>query len=84
MTLVLHRAFTPLKNLDHHALRCQFLVLDVPVTMAPMLDKVMGAECLPAVRSTNHSLASLLVLMLDLDKMGAIGSAEDGGENFDF
>ena len=84
MTLVLQRAFTPLKNLGHHALRYQFLVLDVPVIMAPRLDKVMGTKCLPAVRSTDQPLVSLQALMLDPDKMGAVGSAEDRGEDFDF
>ena len=55
--LLLQRAFTPLKNPDRRALRHQFLVPDSPVTMASKLDKVMAAECLPGVRSTDQSLA---------------------------
>ena len=45
--LVLQNAFTPLKNPDRRALRRQFLVPDMPLTMAPKLDKVMAAECVP-------------------------------------
>ena len=54
-------------------LRCQFLVSDLPLTMAPKLDKVMGAECQPSVKSTDMALAHLQALVLD-----AIGPGEDG------
>ena len=63
--LVLQNAFTPLKNPDHRALRRQFLVLDMPLTMAPKLNKVMAAECVPAVGTMDQSLARLQALMLD-------------------
>ena len=63
--LVLQKAFAPLKNQDHRALRHQFLVPDMPLTMAPKLDKVMAAECIPAVRTSDQSLARLQALMLD-------------------
>ena len=46
--LVLQKAFVPLKNQDRRALRRQYLVPDMPLTMAPKLDKVMAAECVPA------------------------------------
>ena len=83
--LFLHRAFTPLKNPERRALRRQFLVPDSPVTMAPKLDKVMAAECLPGVRSTDHSLARLQALMLDAvgpltDLLEKMGNSEDGNE----
>ena len=81
--LLLQRAFTPLKNPDSRAFRCQFLVLDSPVTMAPKLHKVMAAECLPGVRSTDQSLARLQALMLDAvgpltDLLEKMGNSEDG------
>ena len=63
--LVLQKAFEPLKNQDRRALRRQFLVPDMPLTMAPKLDKVMAAECVPAVRTSDQSLACLQALMLD-------------------
>ena len=63
--LVLQKAFVPLKNQDRRALRRQFLVPDMPLTMAPKLDKVMAAECVPTVRSSNQTLARLQALMLD-------------------
>ena len=83
--LLLQRAFTPLKNPDRRALRRQFLVPDSPVTMAPKLDKVMAAECLPGVRSTDQSLARLQALMLDAvgpltDLLEKMGNSEDGNE----
>ena len=64
--LVLQKAFAPLKNQDHRALRRQFLVPDMPLTMAPNLDKVMAAECFLAVRTSDQSLARLQALMLDV------------------
>ena len=63
--LVLQKAFVPLKNQDRRALRRQFLVPDMPLTMAPKLDKVMAAECVPAVRSSDQTLARLQALVLD-------------------
>ena len=45
--LVLQNVFTPLKNLDHKMLRCQFLVLDMPLTMTLKLDKIMAAGTAP-------------------------------------
>ena len=63
--LVLQKAFVPLKNQDRRALRRQFLVPDMLLTMAPKLDKVMAAECVPAVRSSDQTLARLQALMLD-------------------
>ena len=54
--LVLQKAFVPLKNQDRRALRHQFLVPDMLLTMAPKLDKVMAAECVPAVRSSDQTL----------------------------
>ena len=63
--LVLQKAFTPLKNPDRRALRHQFLVPDMPLTMAPKLDKVTALECLPAVRTADQSFARLQALMLD-------------------
>ena len=84
--LLLQRAFTPLKNPDRRALRCHFLVPDSPVTMAPKLDKVMAAECLPGVRSTDQSLqACLQALMLNAvgpltDLLEKMGNSEDGNE----
>ena len=63
--LVLQKAFVPLKNQDHRALRRQYLVPDMPLTMAPKLDKVMAAECVPAVRSSDQTLARLQALVLD-------------------
>ena len=63
--LVLQNAFTPLKNPDRRALRRQFVVPDMPLTMALKLDKVMAAECVSAVRTTDQSLACLQALMLD-------------------
>ena len=51
--LVLQKAFAPLKNQDCRALRRQFLVPDMPLTMAPKLDEVMAAECIPAVRTSD-------------------------------
>ena len=85
--LVLHKAFTPLKNPDRHALRRQFVVPDLPITMAPKLDKVMAAECLPTVRSTDQSLARLQALMLDavglltdlMERMAGTCEEEDQG-----
>ena len=84
--LVLQNAFTPLKNPDRRALRRQFLVPDMPLTMAPKLDKVMAAECVPAVRTSDQSLARLQALMLDavgplthlLEKISE-SSPSDGG-----
>ena len=64
--LVLQKAFAPLKNQDRRALRRQFLVPDMPLTMAPKLDKVMAAECFLAVRTSDQSLARLQTLMLDV------------------
>ena len=66
-------------------MRRQFLVPDSPVTMAPKLDKVMAAECLPGVRSTDQSLARLQALMLDAvspltDLLEKMGNSEDGNE----
>ena len=63
--LVLQKAFVPLKNQDRRALRRQYLVPDMPLTMAPKLDKVMAAECVPAVRSSDQTLARLQALVLD-------------------
>ena len=63
---VLQKAFAPLKNQDRRAQRRQFLVPDMPLTMAPKLDKVMSAECIPAVRTSDQSLARLQALMLDV------------------
>ena len=40
--LVLQKAFVPLKNQDRRALKRQFLVPDMPLTMAPKLDKVLS------------------------------------------
>ena len=85
--LVLHKAFTPLKNPDRRALRRQFVVPDLPITMAPKLDKVMAAECLPTVRSTDQSLARLQALMLDavgpltdlMERMAGTPEEEDQG-----
>ena len=53
--------------------------------MAPKLDKVMAAECLPGVRSTDQSLARLHALMLDAvdpltDLLEKMGNSEDGDE----
>ena len=53
--------------------------------MAPKLDKVMAAECLPGVRSTDQSLARLQALMLDAvgpltDLLEKMGNSEDGNE----
>ena len=64
--LVLQKAFVPLKNQDRRALRRQYLVPDMPLTMAPKLDKVMAAECVPAVRSSDQTLARLQALVLDV------------------
>ena len=64
--LVLQKAFAPLKNQDRRALRRQFLVPDMPLTMALKLDKVMAAECVPAVRTSDQSLARLQALMFDV------------------
>ena len=64
--LILQKAFVPLKNQDCRVLRRQFLVPDMPLTIAPKLDKVMAAECIPAVRSSDQSLARLQALMLDV------------------
>ena len=50
---ILQQAFTPLKNADWPMLRRQFLVPDLPITMAPKLNKVMSAECQIGVKSTN-------------------------------
>ena len=74
-----------MKNPDRRALRRHFLVPDSPVTMAPKLDKVMAAECLPGVRSTDQSLARLQALMLDAvgpltDLLEKMGNSEDGNE----
>ena len=88
--LLLQKAFTPLKNPDRRALRRQFLVPDLPISMAPKLDKVMAAECLPAVRSTDQSLARLQALMLDavgpltdlLEKMGSDNGEEEQSLDF--
>ena len=85
--LVLHKAFAPLKNPDRRALRRQFVVPDLPLTMAPKLDKVMAAECLPTVRSTDQNLARLQVLMLDavgpltdlMERMASTSEEEDQG-----
>ena len=63
--LILQKAFAPLKNQDCRALRRQFLVPDMPLTMAPKLDKVMAAESVPAVRTLDQSLGRLQALMLD-------------------
>ena len=63
--LVLQKAFVPLKNQDRRALRRQYLVPDMPLTMAPKLDKVMAAECVPAVRSLDQTLARLQASVLD-------------------
>ena len=35
---ILQRAFAPLKNADRLTLRCQFLVPEIPTTMAPKFD----------------------------------------------
>lgn len=82
---ILQQAFTPLKNADRLALRRQFLVPDLPITMAPKLDKVMGAECQSGVKSTDTALARLQALALDavgpltslLEKMASSDDAMD-------
>ena len=82
---ILQQAFTPLKNADRLMLRRQFLVPDLPITMAPKLDKVMGAECQSGVKSTDTALARLQVLALDavgpltslLEKMASSGESSD-------
>ena len=53
--------------------------------MAPKLDKVVAAECLPGVRSTDQSLTRLHALMLDAvdpltDLLENMGNSEDGDE----
>ena len=52
-------------RLNHKMLRCQFLVLDILLTMAPKLDKVMVLHS-PTVRIMEQSLAHLQALMLDV------------------
>ena len=88
--LVLHKAFAPLKNPDRRALRRQLVVPDLPLTMAPKLDKVMAAECLPTVRSTDQSIARLQALMLDavgpltdlMERMASTSEEEDQGMQY--
>ena len=80
---------TPLKNVDRVALRRHFLVPDLPITMAPKLDKVMGAECQPGVKSTDTALARLQALSLDavgpltdiLEKISSCGEAAEKDPN---
>ena len=82
---ILQQAFTPLKNADRLTLQRQFLVPDLPITMAPKLDKVMGAECQSGVKSTDTALARLQALALDavgpltslLEKMASSGESSD-------
>ena len=82
---ILQGAFTPLKNADRLMLRCQFLVPEIPNTMAPKLDKIMGAECQLGVKSTDTTLARLQALTPDvigpltilLEKMAACGNSSE-------
>ena len=48
-------AFIPLKNVDWQMLRHQFMVLKLS-TMAPKVDKVIGAEFQVGVKSTDTSI----------------------------
>ena len=54
-----------MKNADRLTLRCQFLVPELPIIMAPKLDKVMGAECQSNVKSTDIALVHVQALTLD-------------------
>ena len=82
---ILQGAFAPLKNADRLTLRRQFLVPELPITMAPKLDKVMGAECQAGAKSTDSALARLQALTLDavglltdlLERMAAAGEASE-------
>ena len=82
--LLLQRDFTPLKNPNRRVFRCQFLILDSPVTMALKLDKVMAA-CLESGRPINLCMAHLHALMLDAvgpltDLLEKMGNSENGDE----
>ena len=82
---ILQGAFAPLKNADRLTLRRQFLVPEMPITMVPKLDKVMGAECQSGVKSTDTALVRLQALTLDaigpltdlLEKMAACGNSSE-------
>ena len=65
-----------MKNADRLTLRCQFLVPEIPINMAPKLEKVMGAECQSGVKSTDTALACLQALTLN-----AIGPLTDPRED---
>ena len=62
---ILQGAFAPLKNAGRLTLRHQFLVPELPITMAPKLDNVMSAECQSDAKSTDTALARLQALTLD-------------------
>ena len=75
-------AFAPLKNADRLMLRHQFLVPEMPITMAPKLDKIMDTECQSGVKCTDTALARLQALTLDvigplsdLEKLAACGNS---------
>ena len=61
-----------MKNADRLMLRRQFLVPEIPITMAPKLDKIMDDECQSGVKCTDTALARLQALTLD-----AIGPLSD-------
>ena len=71
-----------MKNADRLMLRRQFLVPEMPITMAPKLDKIMDAECQSGVKCTDTALARLQALTLDaigplsdLEKFAACGNS---------
>ena len=78
-----------MKNADRLTLRRQFLVPEMPITMAPKLDKIMGAECQSGMNSTDTALARLQALTLDaigpltdlLEKIAACGNSSEDSLN---
>ena len=70
--MILQGAFAPLKNADRLMLRHQFLVPEMPITMAPKLDKIMDTACQSGVKCTDTALARPQALTLD-----AIGPLSD-------
>ena len=61
----LRKAFTAVSSTDRRQLRQQFIVLDMPFTTAPRLDKVMAAECSKSLKSADNLLSRIQALFLD-------------------
>ena len=59
----------PIRQLWQH-----FIILDMPISAAPRLDKVMAVECLQNLKSTDISLIKALLF---LDAVGQLSDLLD-------